>query len=370
MNTFRQAYYYADDKDLSDLMEMALRHYGIEKILQLARDRGFVFSEQVMPSDLIAFLSRQPFSWPQIQELLKISHGSNRKEKQQPLTVKSKAKINEIEVAFNQVKKSRESQAYESLTLKKQSGDTLVVQIGYSEFDTSRTRLMQRRDREATIIIQKTIDGFKMQNDANEKASEVRDQIIKALSQNAENETSAREICLTGIREANLRTEFFVALITNLPDMKLKDVLSIKVDRLRHSGGDVDLDSIEDDVGREGDGGARRMEGVVKRVSIHGLNLLYTKEYQSLKEDGFFVSKIGWASKEDKPQGRVFVFEAEFGDAQAASDFKFSFCGVYNQRSDGGLKKAKEAVDVLDEPWLRERILQSATTSMDLISTK
>ena len=60
--------YFADDKDIADLLDVP--KFSKRKLLQLALDRGILLSHELPPETLRDQLSRIPFSWLQLQSLL------------------------------------------------------------------------------------------------------------------------------------------------------------------------------------------------------------------------------------------------------------------------------------------------------------
>lgn len=60
--------YYADDKDIADLLDSP--KFTKEKLLRLGQERGILLSPELPKETLRDHLSHLPFSWPQLQQLL------------------------------------------------------------------------------------------------------------------------------------------------------------------------------------------------------------------------------------------------------------------------------------------------------------
>ena len=69
----------------------------------------------------------------------------------------------------------------------------------------------------------------------------------------------------------------------------------------------------------------------IKRVILKGCSVINTTEFNSLKSKGFYISKLIWTCKKDKGvNDDLFEFEAEFGNQEKCTDFKYSCNGYYS----------------------------------------
>jgi hypothetical protein len=138
---------------------------------------------------------------------------------------------------------------------------------------------------------------------------------------------------------------------------KLSDVRSVSVDRLEQStdedsdeeGDDSADESTPDDDGtRVGSREAAEMTSVVRSALLKGEQLLGAKEYKNLEEQGFYITHAVWLAAEQKPDGALVEFEAEFADGTEATGFRYGVRGVYPVNRHGAHRRTRGAVGAID----------------------
>lgn len=346
------AQYYAEDKDIFDILMSSKRRFDAEALCELARRRGIVLSEDTDREVLADYLARLVWSWPELQHLLDLAETPERREKITGSRFVTDAPVDEVKAVVEDVKAVREARTDETLTVKK-TEKGIAVTVRYSEFDSSRTRLQQRVDREVTLEIERGETGYSVRHQANDRARDIAKEIVAKLEEKRGGKFDAAEITLKGIAAPELRTQFFVNLMTKMAGYKLRNVTTVSVDRAVQeedeeevSDDDEPGDSATDEPGDSATDEAATMLGAVKKAVFEGQSLLSTKEFQSLKEEGFFLSRAVWRSAEERADGIEVEFEADFEDAKNCTGFRYNIRGVYERQKRGeekGIKKTRTA---------------------------
>jgi len=196
--------------------------------------------------------------------------------------------------------------------------------------------------REVTLEFDKGNSGFTLRHQANERARDIGQDILKQLQGSKAPRTTEAPITLRGVRAPDLRTGFFVNLMEGLPGYKTTNVTSVGVVR---AAPEVSPDEETDENSNESEE-AREMLSVVRKAVFDGDKLLNSKPYLELEQQGFFISRAVWRCRDtrmsDPPEVEL---ESDFEDAQNCDGFRYDVRGVYEQRSRGesGLKKTRAA---------------------------
>jgi hypothetical protein len=358
--------YYAEDKDVLDLLMARARSFDSATLTQLARRRGILLSSNTDREKLCAYLARLVWSWPQLQELLDLAEISPRAEKMTAAKVVSDAPLAEVNDAVKDVAEARQQKQGEHFNVTVQNGKVLV-DVHYSEFDPSKTRLRQRIAKELTVEIEQTPDGFNVRHQANDRARQISAEVVRALEKTRKCQIEPREISLKGLASAKLRTEFFLKLMTGMPGFKLQSVTAAHTNRL----GETEEHPVDDDdPSSEGPSTEDQiMLGVVRRVALEGDSLLASREFLNLKKDGFFLSRVVWRSREEKPDPIELEFEADFENPNECKGFRYNVRGVYERRTRGedGIKKSRAAVPPALRTELMRKLESSAHAALDAV---
>jgi hypothetical protein len=363
------AQYYAEDKDIFDILMSSRRRFDTETLVALALRRGICLSVETDREKLADYLARLVWSWPELQHLLDLAETPERKEKLTSTRFASGAAVEDIRAAVSTVKEVREAKQDETLTVKMATETKLTVAVRYTEFDPSRTRLQQRVEREVSLEIERSDSGYNVRHQASDRAREVARDIVAKLQEMRGVKFDASEITLRGIGAPELRTQFFVTLMSKMPGFDLRNVTSVSVDRAAAESEGVDAD--EDDV--EGDSAtaeAATMLGEVRKAIFQGESLLTSREFQSLKAEGFFLSRAVWRSREEKPDGIEVEFEADFEDAKHCTGFRYNVRGVYERRTRGeeGIKKTRSPVPAEKRADLLRSLEEAAQSALDKVA--
>jgi hypothetical protein len=204
------------------------------------------------------------------------------------------------------------------------------MKVHYSDIDYSKTRLSQRRPREADIEFIIHGDKAVIRLPANDKSKNIVSKLKTRLEEKMKKEIKSDLIELSGFNSPDTRTEFFTSLIAGLDGFKLSDVTSIKVEsKLQNEHNDTDIeDELDDDQDKEK--AKQEMLAVVKNVAFKGGQLLLSQEYKQLKSKGFFITSIIWRSQKDSSPHEKIECEASFDEPEIGKGFKYNIRGVFH----------------------------------------
>ncbi|MFP2931823.1 hypothetical protein ACLESO_42950 [Pyxidicoccus sp. 3LG] len=377
--------FFADDKDIADLLLAAKQKLNKQRLIVLARSRGIILSPEDERETIVRYLSRLPTGWMELMTLLRATESAGRKEPTTYMQIEAEASTKELHSAIQAVRESRMSGRDEVYSVNAVRVGFINVTVQYTEPDTSKTRLFQRQPREVTISFEKCESGYKVRHQATGRAAE----IVKDITERLENDTSAkisrRQIELKGISDPGLRTSFFLQLMRGLPGFSSPDVTDIRVNRMpkeavpafaskmegsQGAEGDADLkDETEGEPSEEQEAEAEAKDaiiGVVKRVVLEGEGVLHADEYKRLTDAGFFVGHAVWKSLENTPSGRLIEFEAQFGDPNEGTEFSYAVLGAYKRKDDGEHRKARSPVDASETAEFNAKIEQSAEAALEM----
>jgi hypothetical protein len=266
-----------------------------------------------------------------LKKLLGESENPNRAEKVACVTLNAKLTmeaVKEVVTGF-----CGEASPDEKIVGRAEAADRYVVQVQYPELDYAKTRLLQRRIREADIrfVIEDTKTTIRMP--ANLKAREIVDQLKSRIDAQQKAEISAEKIEITDL-SADDRTLFFTSLISKMKGYELRDVTNVKVQSSdkppKPPTEDEDEDAEEE--AEEEASATEQMMAVVENVALKGQALLASAEYQLLKEKGFFITSITWKSIQTESPYNIVEFEAGFEEAELGTGFRYNVRGLYRNR--------------------------------------
>src|ERR1035437_4973503 len=227
-----QLLYYATDKDLFDALVSARKQFGEAALLNLARIRGIYYSEREDRVTLADNISLLTFGFHEVSAIQAEFERSGRGEKTASFRMKTALTLEEIKAITGEyVKDSVGDGERLSSYLMGESGFALDVK--YNELDLSKTSLRQVQKKEAHIEVKVVGDETVVTFPSTAKA----ESIARAMSKRVNAVRSAvidiEEVDFSSFNGPKAKSEFFYKLVTTLPDFKMMDVTSLKVDSPR-----------------------------------------------------------------------------------------------------------------------------------------
>lgn len=317
--------YCATDKEIYDALMSAKQKISEKVLLELAKDRGIFFSPKETREDLCSAISLLPHDYHDLNTLLEQREHQGRQEKLTSVTLPEALNVEEIKEILKEY--TTESPPDEKVTHHAKGSDQVVATVKYSDIDYGKTRLIQRTPKEACIEFHIENKKTVIRMPANDRIKVVFGKLKDKLDAKRKTEIPAIRIEIGEFESPALRTEFFTSLISDLKGFSLKNVTSVKVERLRQEPEEGEL-QLEDD--QESEEAKQEALALVKKVALKGETLLASEEYQSLAKKGFFITAIIWRSMLTKQPYPMIEFEAAFDEPMAGKGFKYFVRGAYN----------------------------------------
>lgn len=350
--------YCATDKEIYDVLMSAKQRINAAVIMELAKDRGIFYSSKDTRETLAHSLSLLPHDYHDLNIILDQREHAGRSEKLTSVTLNASLTIEDIkEIAKEYIS---DSPSDEKVTAHQKGTDQYVVNVKYSEVDYSKTRLVQRTQKEAGIEFHVEGDKTVIRMPANAKAREIVSNLKDRLDGKKKTDIPVDLIEISEFATAVQKTQFFTSLISMLKGFKLDNVTSVKVEPIKKELGGDELD-LEDDQSKEQ--AKQEALALVKNVALKGESLLLSEEYQSLQKKGFFITSIIWRSKQISMPCPIVEFEAAFEEPEAGKGFKYSVRGVLNLVA-GEYTKTLRPIEAEDKQNFLSLIEQTAIAAI------
>ncbi|MBS3021651.1 hypothetical protein DJFAAGMI_04425 [Comamonas sp. PE63] len=356
--------YCATDKEIYDALMSAKQKISEKVLLELAKDRGIFFSPKDSREDLIGAISLLPHDYHDLNTLLEQREHQGRQEKLTSVTLPEALTIEEIKEVLKEY--TADSPPDEKVTHHAKGNDQVVATVKYSDIDYGKTRLIQRTPKEAGIEFHIENNKTVIRMPANDRVKGIFGKLKDKLDAKRKTEIPAIRIEIGEFESPALRTEFFTILISDLSGFSLKNVTSVKVERLKHEPEEGEL-QLEDD--QESEEAKQEALALVKKVALKGETLLASEEYQSLAKKGFFITSIIWRSMLAKHPYPTIEFEAAFEEPILGKGFKYFVRGAYNV-VDKQYTKTIRPVDIEDREKYLSVIEDTAASAIKALRKK
>lgn len=325
-----QLLYCATDKELYDMLMASKQRITESILLGIARERGIFCSPRETRESLVDYLSLLPFTYAHLDTILGHRAATQRTEKRTSIRLNTAVDLDDIKAVCNEYKEGATG-GDEKVVTRQEGANQYTATVNYSDLDYSKTRLLQRRQKEAEIEFFIKDNETIIRMPANAKALSVVDALKRSLDARAQSTIPSEAIELSHLKTPEARTSFFTSLISSIPGYKLENVTDIKVESKLHEHPpdieedeeDVDESSLEDKIAE------RAMLSVVENIALKGHGLLFAPEYQALKEKGFFITNIVWKSRQLDYPYHIIEFDAGFDEPREGKGFKYNVRGVY-----------------------------------------
>jgi hypothetical protein len=346
---------FATDKDIYDLLESGKQKVTVSFLRKVSAQRGIFFSNHLDREEIIDRVSALPHDYKAVSELISHRESSSKREKTTSVTLEDEIPMDVIAEVVN--KYATENSQTEDVSSSKKGASGYEMHVGYSEFDLSRTRLIQKQPKEASLEFTVKNGKTVIRMPANEKSRAISARLQGFIKEKIGKEIDAKEIDISGIGSAKRKTEFFLRLIRELQDYDLETVTNLKV---AFSGSDEGHeDDLDADEQEEVEG---TMMNLVESVALKGQNLQVSKEFDRLSADGYFITSITWHSKDSKPPYDLVKFDVSFENPQEGRGFRYN--ARYSARKqDGSYNVTFKAVENPE----REQIFQKIEATAQMI---
>jgi len=352
---FKAAEYYPDDKDIYDFLDSQSRTTDL--MLRYLRIRGIFAAKQAQKEDLQRYVSLLHFDWQSAARLVDTVDLRETEEKLTNRRVEIEASADQITDAMQSVQEERQ-QPNREVYRTRRDGDIVIATVTYLDVDTSKSRVLQKRERDLEMRITPGTGQISITHTDSQKAKTIVENVLGALMRTQElTELNDRRIDLSHLRDHQRRLQFFIKMMREMPGMTLLDVSNIKVDRVPPMTADGEGEEVDQEATRE----ARER---LKRAVLMGEQLLLTREFRELTDRGFFISSANWISEKNDGRGIRVEFHAGFGESAEAKDFSYKVMGEYRRDTTGELMAERTKVSGADRVAYQNALETSAFAAL------
>ena len=336
---FKASDYYPDDKDIYDFLDSQTR--SIEPIASFLRSRYVFVSKEDDKEHLQVYSSLLYFDWPSANKLVDTVNIREVEQKVCHSKICVDTGIEVVKSAIQAVKDGRDCSKREVYQIRQNSNDTIEIDVTYLDIDTSKTRVLQKREKDLQIVASKNGEEWCFRYTDNDRSKTIVKEIKEKLLTEIQLDTCTEKIIdLSHIRDHSVRVDFFKKMMTEIEGFRFLGASTIKVDRLPRETQPQNDD--DDDIDQEEQ--IIELENRLKKVIMYGQDLFTVREFQELVRDGFFISSSQWKSQKRDGNPEVIEFSAGFNNSPEGKDFYYKVLGVYKLDDGGNLKKVREKV--------------------------
>ena len=356
---------YYSDKDIEDILGNP--RFSAKALLQIARERGIVLSCDERMEDVIKYLSIQHFDWGSLNGLTSRLNREESEERRATVRLEKLSSIDAVEKAAERAK-TKSSTSRDVIHVSKQ-GNKIIVRGSYIEVDPTRSKAVQREERKFLLEFAEDQGAIKVEYTHSGKAAALIASIVTELkSEDATKDVALKRISLSGIKDPVLRTDFLLKIRSTMKGFRALDVLDINVDHRFETAVKQDDDDGEagpssrdagDDTSEEAE-----VKSMVRSAALHGSGLLTSDLYQKLRENGYYIYKLLWSSKELDRDGRVMEFEVGFENPIKAEGFYFDLKRVLPTESDREGGMTQHELLISERPRVRHVIAEACYSSL------
>lgn len=345
----------ATDKAVFD----AINQHKVTKdeILDMFFSRGVIVSKKTDKDELAKEFSSFFHSYHDYDQLSSILGVNNRKEKLTSYTLETSLKASDVESSIKKIKDKiiEQGATVEHRVLK--DGKKIELTITYQVLNLSKNDFQQISIRDAVMTIEETDNGLDIQHPQNKKLSDISNDVIDVL-EGKDSSLQKDEIELSAFEKPEDRCKFFDYLTKGIEGFICKDVTDTYVlnpNKKITSG--------------------QTTEVHITSASLKGTGVNLSDELKNLHEQGFHTWRVIWkAVKKNNDSSDLYVFEAQFSDAEECKDFSFIVKGSYKRKDEGivgdvlGHNVNRTPVPLFEEDQLNKLINKSAWSAIEKLS--
>lgn len=309
--------YYASDKNVFDALNQ--HKVDAQTLMDLFGRRNIVVSKKTPRENLAAYFSRQIHDYQDHKDIAIRLGIAPRRERITSMDVNGAADKDHLDVAVTQLKEELEK-AGEVVQVSRDGGKVSLT-IQYSTVDYKVSEFAQRQERDGTIELIKTNEGYTVRNTHNEYMDDVTEELIAKLETASDTKLSKVTVSLFDVPSPRLRSKFFHELAFKLPGFQQSDVTAVYVFKAKPEAAD--------DEGND-DGDAGDAETYIERVHLSGQGVTRSEILNELLDkDDYYITKIAWGAREIAGAGHDYDIEATFTNPKDCTGFSFILRGVY-----------------------------------------
>lgn len=312
----------ATDKELFDFLMGSRQQITETAMLASAKERGIFYSHNDTRETLANNLSLLPYDYDSLDNILGRREATARTEKLTSIRLNTKITIEDIKAACADYQTA--NSADEKVTITPHGPDRCTTKVKYTELDYTKTRFLQRRDKEANIEFHIDDDRTTVRIPAIPKAHDILEKIKETLEAKAKQPIPTEAIEIAHLKTPNARTTFFTTLISTMSGYKMETVTAVNIAQIHQDPDDTSTQTADEKKKQA----QSTMLAVVEKVAIQGQGLLASTEYQDLQKKGFYITSIIWRAKLLVPPYDIVELFAGFTQPNKGKGFAYSVRGV------------------------------------------
>ena len=350
---------YLNDKNIYDGLKAARNKATPGRLIEFARGRGLILSDDEPLEDLIRYISRLTHSWDDLQLMVDLVSTASRAEKYTTYRIPLATSPEDLIKVINRLREQHSKAGDEIWKQTKPNAKTVALVVSYTLPDFKRTAVAQLTQHTCKITFSIGANDLQVRYSAQERAEEILRTVIHRLKDALDQDAEAELIELSQVKSNRLRSLFFTQLIELLPGFRL-----VQVPTVRGSNG-----SLADKPSRVEQQAASAIQGAIKRVHFSGTSIVKTSEYRrffgsteaTADEPAFHIAAIVWIGDDtERTEGIRAEFEARFSDQTNCSGFTYRVRKIWYRDSGGALRRTASHPDPLDEDRLMRLIETTA----------
>ena len=356
--------YHVTDKNIRD----AFHHKSVKfsDTLNYFLERDIFVSRNSTKSELIEYASRLPHDYFDRQFLAELLETKSRREKSTNSSLKNTtATITDLDNAYKLTKKDKDlSDDRISFT---SDGNKAVITVTHTVIDHSKTELKQIDHKTFSIEVITNETSIDIRRPSNSKSNEIIEKFISNLGVIKKEDLEEEIISLEAFQEPEIRTSFFNKLIRSIEGYLFDDVRIVGVHHNTENFNEEDTDNEEDEDNEENNLSSQ-LVGFIKKAILDGDGVLNSPEFQQLHKSGFYISRVVWSVvKKGPPIGDKYELEAQFGNPETCTDFKYLVRNVFTLQEDNSHSQTKRSPGSLEREELSKSIEQASKNAMQYI---
>jgi hypothetical protein len=340
-NKIGPSIYYATDKNVYDALQN--KRIRVKDIKNYLLDRGIIVSPEDERDALTFYFSSLPFGYHDYINLAQKLENLSKKEKITSSTVNCDATLDVLAEIASSYKEDKK-EAGDKCSISK-SGDSVVLEVRYTELDFSKTEMTQRSARVARIELSIESGFVLIRRPATAKAVKICNELTKTLAEKKGKNLSQEKISLFAFTEPEPRSYFFEQLSEYISGYRICNVTGVDVHRRRETDeaeddpdeqeheSDIEDDDSEHDLDEASGLSKSNLASYIEKAALKGESVLSSSEFNQLHSSGFYIYYLVWQVIPQSGVGDKIEFEARFGDPVKCEDFMYSVRGIYNYRS-------------------------------------
>lgn len=309
---------YATDQEIYDLLMSGKQKITETVLYKIASSRGIFYSPKSSRDDLAMCVAILPHDYCDLKELVDSRESAKRGEKTTSVVLNTQL---DTEALRSAICHYQDSYSTEGVSSQLKGRDAMVMNVSYDEIDHSRTRLIQRQEKELEIEITREENGITVRMPANEKARKVVEHLKSQLESIKRVEIKTDEIELSHLLTPIERTSFFISLIRGFEDYHRVTVSNLKVALYpsSDSNNSIDIEANEDE-----ENAGEEILSYVRHVDLNGHNVIASDVYHGLQHSGYFIAGIKWESEQKSEPYHKILFDVQFENRQECKGFRYA----------------------------------------------